>query len=242
MYMLVDQGREDDKANIYWDPFDEEIEVHPYPVWHRIQDEAPLYRNDVYDFWALSRYDDVLSASRDTDALRSGHGTVLEMMSKDPLKEPMMLMMDPPDHDRVRKLVSRAFTPARVTKLEDGVRSLCATLLDPFVGAREFDYVADFAAIVPSIIIAQLLGVPTDDQEWVRATIELRFHIEPGVGMINEIAVQAHEDLAEYLAGLMEERRRRPADDLYSALVQAEITEHGHTRRLEPGECVRFGA
>jgi cytochrome P450 len=240
--MLVDQGREGDKANLYWDPFDEEIDVDPYPVWHRIQDEAPLYRNDVYDFWALSRYDDVLSASRDTDALRSGHGTVLEMMSKEPLKEPMMLMMDPPDHDRVRKLVSRAFTPARVTKLEDGVRSLCATLLDPFVGAREFDYVADFAAIVPSIIIAQLLGVPTDDQEWVRATIELRFHIEPGVGMINEIAVQAHEDLAEYLAGLMEERRRRPADDLYSALVQAEITEHGHTRRLEPGECVRFGA
>jgi len=240
--MLVDQGRSESRADLYWDPFDEVIDVDPYPVWHRLQDDAPLYRNDDYDFWALTRYDDVLAASRDTDSLRSGYGTVLELMSEHPLQEPMMLMMDPPEHDRVRKLVSRAFTPARVTQLEEGVRELCASLLNPFVGAAEFDYVTDFGAIVPSMIIAQLLGVPVADRPWIRETIDRRFHIEPGVGMVNEISHQAHNDLAAYLADLMEERRRRPMDDLYSALVQAEVTEEGQTRRLEPAETVRFGA
>jgi len=238
--MQVDRSRSD-RAELYWDPFDEEIDVDPYPVWHRLQEEAPLYRNDVYDFWALTRYDDVLAASRDTDGLRSGYGTVLEFMTEDPLREPMMLMMDPPQHDRVRKLMSRAFTPARTAELEEDVRALCANLLDPFVGTSGFDFVTEFAAIVPSMVIAQLLGVPIADREWVREAIDRRFHIEPGVGMVNDISARAHDDLAGYLGNLLEERRRNPMEDLYSALIQAEMNEGGKTRRLEPAEAVRFG-
>jgi cytochrome P450 len=239
--MQVNQSRRSDRTELYWDPFDEEIDVDPYPVWHRLQEEAPLYRNDIYDFWALSRYDDVLAASRDTDCLRSGYGTVLEFMTEEPLREPMMLMMDPPEHDRVRKLMSRAFTPARVAELEESVRALCADLLDPFVGTSGFDFVTEFAAIVPSMVIAQLLGVPVADREWVRETIDRRFHVEPGVGMVNDISARAHDDLAGYLGDLLEERRRDPKEDLYSALMQAELNEDGQTRRLEPAEAVRFG-
>ncbi len=186
---------------LYWDPFDTEIDAHPYGVWQRLRDEAPLYRNDRYDFWALSRFADVESASTAPKIFSSAHGTVLEIMSDQSMSaSQMMIFMDPPDHTRLRNLVSRAFTPRRMTLLEGRIRELCADLLDPFVGAGSFDYVQDFGAILPSMVISSLLGVPDADRAHVHHLIDTLFHIEPGVGMINDISFTARIELFEYVS------------------------------------------
>jgi cytochrome P450 len=228
-------------ADIYWDPFDATIDADPYPTWRAMRDHAPVYRNDRYDFWALTRFDDVLHASKDTTNLLSGHGTTLELMTPEPQQSGMILVMDPPEHDQLRRLVSRAFTPGRVERIEHDVRQLCAELLDPFVGSGGFDYVADFGAIVPALVIAKLLGVPDAERDRVRQLIDTIFHIEEGLGMNNDISNNANLELGMYLSDLFIERRDHPEDDLISELVCAEITEDGSTRRLEHEEAVRFG-
>jgi cytochrome P450 len=86
-------------SDIAWDPFDEVVDEDPYPVWKRLRDEAPLYRNEQYDFWALSRYEDVAAAHRDPATFSSAHGTVLEIMSANVMPGEMIIFMDPPRHD-----------------------------------------------------------------------------------------------------------------------------------------------
>lgn len=227
---------------IYWDPFDVDLDTDPYPTWRRMRDEAPVYRNERYDFWALSRYADVHSASNDPRTFLSRYGTVLELMGADLTSTSMMLFMDPPEHDSVRALVSRAFTPKRVGALEDRIRSVCAGLLDPLVGSGGFDYVADFGAQVPSMVISMLLGVPESERPEVLHQIDTLFHIEPGVGMINDTAVSAQVWMLEYITAKLRERRARPEEDLLTGLVEAEIADgDGGTRRLTDREAAAFG-
>jgi cytochrome P450 len=228
--------------DIYWDPFDVEIDTNPHEVWRRMRDQAPLYRNDRFDFWALSRFADVQSASTDHKAFLSSRGTVLEMMGADLSQQKMIIFMDPPEHDTLRALVSRAFTPRRVSSLEDRIRDVCRTLLEPHVGSDGFDYVRKFAQQLPSTVISLLLGVPDSEREEVRQHIDTVFHIEPEVGMINDISFGAQIWLYEYLMAKLEERRRVPRDDLFTGLVQAEITdEGGDSRRLTDQEAAAFG-
>src|SRR5262245_56945593 len=112
-------------TDLYYDPYDYEIDANPHPVWRRMRDEAPLYRNDRYDFFALSRFDDVLAASLDVETYSSARGTVLEMIRDEASAgSSMMIWMDPPDHTRMRKLVSRAFSPQRIAALEDEIRRI----------------------------------------------------------------------------------------------------------------------
>jgi cytochrome P450 len=227
--------------DIYWDPFDVEIDTNPYYVWRRMRDEAPLYRNDRYDFWALSRHADVQAASTDHKTFLSSRGTVLEMMGADLTQQKMIIFMDPPEHDTLRALVSRAFTPRRVSSLDDRIRDVCRTLLEPHVGGGGFDYVQSFAQQLPSTVISLLLGVPESEREEVRQHIDTVFHIEPGVGMINDISFGAQIWLYEYITAQLKERRRAPRDDLFTGLVQAEITdEQGDTRRLTDAEAAAF--
>jgi Cytochrome P450 len=131
---------------VYWDPYDTAIDDDPYPVWRRLRDEAPVYRNERFDFWALSRFADVEAASRDHRTFSSAHGTVLELMTPDPYPGSMIIFKDPPEHTRLRALVSKAFTPGRVRRLEDDIRRLCATWLEECRAAVRFDFLADFAA------------------------------------------------------------------------------------------------
>jgi cytochrome P450 len=137
------------KTDIYWDPFDVDIDTDPHPVWRRLRDEQPIYRNDELDFWALSRYADVEAAHRDPRVYSSSHGTVLELMGPDPIPTGQMIFLDPPTHTILRTLVSRAFTPRRISQLESRIREICAELLDPRVGSGGFDYVQDFGALLP---------------------------------------------------------------------------------------------
>jgi cytochrome P450 len=227
--------------DLYWDPFDPAIDADPHPVWRRMRDQAPVYRNDRYDFWALSRHDDVEAAHRDWHTYSSAHGTVLELMSPNRLSGTgMMIFLDPPEHTHLRSLVSRAFTPRRMSALEDHIRELCDELLGAW-GHDDFDYVEDFGAQLPSLVITELLGVPLADREMVKGWIDTTFHIEPGVGMVNDVALGARIKLHEYLMDQVVRRRAAPGDDLLSGLVEAEVTdEDGTTRRLTDEECTAF--
>jgi cytochrome P450 len=226
---------------LYWDPFDTAIDTAPYDTWRRMRDEAPVYRNDRYGFFALSRFADVDAASRDPATFSSAHGTVLELMTDDPYPDAPLIFLDPPDHTRLRSLVSRAFTPRRVNELEDRIRELCRDFLDRQVGAGGFDYVQDFAARLPSLVISSLFGVPIDEQDDVRHLIDTMFTIEPGVGTMNATALQATADLNVYFAGLLEQRREQPTDDMLSALNAAELRlDDGSVRRLSTSEAALF--
>ncbi|HEX5265179.1 MAG TPA: cytochrome P450 [Acidimicrobiales bacterium] len=227
---------------VYWDPFDTRLDTEPYDTWRRMRDEAPVYRNERFDFFALSRFADVNAAHRDPATFLSGRGTVLELMGHQLDQQPgMMIFMDPPQHDSLRALVSRAFTPRRVGALEERVRAVCREHLDPQVGGEGFDYLQDFGAQLPSKIISSLLGVPDADRPRVLELIDTVFYIEPEVGMINDVSLGAQIELNAYLQAQLAERRARPRDDLLTALVEAELSqEDGAYRRLNDVEGAGF--
>ncbi|KPM50942.1 cytochrome P450 [Frankia sp. R43] len=221
----------------YWDPFDKDIDVDPYPVWRRLRDEEPLYHNEKFGFYALSRHADVERAHRSPKLYSSAYGTLLEIMGPEPLQSNFMIFKDPPDHDTLRGLVSRAFTPRRVAALEGNVRKICADLLEPLVGSGGFDYIQDFAAQVPSRVISELIGVPEEDREEVRKTIDETFHIVEGGGMANDISRQATTRLREYFCEQIDARRTAPRDDMMTALVEAEVPTENGPRRLTTAEA-----
>ena len=240
MTVAADLRTGDLNGDIYWDPFDVTIDLDPHPVWRRMRDEMPLYRNDRFDFWALSRYADVHEGHRDPATYLSGKGTVLELMGNDMSETGQMIFMDQPQHTRLRALVSKAFTRGRVAQLEGRIRDLAAGLLDAQVGAGGFDFVADFGAQLPSLVISSLLGVSPADRPRVLELINTVFHIEPDVGMMNDVSFGAQIALHGYISEQLADRRRSPQDDLLTALTEAELTEDGKVRRLNDKEAADF--
>jgi cytochrome P450 len=230
-------------TDLYWDPFTPELRDDPYPLWKRMRDEAPLWHNERHDFWVLSRYHDIEAAHQDPVTYSSSHGTTIEMMPPEPFPDSgMIIWLDPPKHTLMRHLVSRAFTKRRISLIEQRIREVVIRLLDAQVGKPSFDYVQDFGAILPPTIISSMLGVPEADQEPMRHVIDDIFHIEDGVGMMNPVSTGARDKLNEYLSGQFAERRKQPRDDMFTDLVQAEITdETGEIRRLSEQELMDFG-
>ena len=226
--------------DLYWDPFDKAVNAEPHALWRRMRDEQPVYRNDKLDFVALSRYDDVDAALLDPESYSSAYGTILELMSPEPMKTGHIIFMDPPSHTTLRVLVSRAFTPRRIAALEDYIRDLCVELLDAQIGSGGFDYMQDFAAQVPSLVISQLMGVDPADREQIRRTIDQTFHLEEGKGMRNDTSVAAQIELHEYFIEQIEARRADPRDDMMTDLVQAEVKTAEGTRRLSTPEAANF--
>jgi len=217
------------RQEVHWDPFDVELDTDPHPTWKRMRDDAPVYRNEEYDFYALSRYHDVEAAHRDPATFSSARGTVLELMGHDLSSTGQIIFLDPPAHTELRHLVSRAFTPRRTAALEERVRGLCADMLDAQRDRDGFDYVQDFGAKLPSMVISSLLGVPDEDQETFRHHVDGIFHIEPGVGMVNDKSIAAGAAIHRYLAGLIDERTLEPRDDLLTALAQAGLSRRAAT-------------
>ena len=227
-------------ALLTWDPFDEAIDTDPYDIWRRLRDEAPVYYNEQHGFYALSRYHDVEAAHRQPLLFSSNHGTVLEVMTPNPMQTGMMIFQDPPDHTALRSLVNRAFTPNRIAALEGRIRGYCRDLLAAWTPGTEFDYVEQFASPLPAMVIAELLTIPDADRPQARRWIDEGFYIEPGVGMINDRSITAMINLHVYLQDLLRDRATNPGDDMLSALTQAEITDEGVTRRLTNSECADF--
>ena len=152
-----------DVVDLYYDPFDYGIDDDPYPVWARMREEAPLYYNEKYNFYAVSRYDDVARALPDWETYRSGRGTTADILFSGIEVPPgILLFEDPPLHDLHRRLLSRVFTPRRMLAVEEMVRGFCAHELDPLRDADGFDFVRDLGAMMPMRTIGYLLGIPED--------------------------------------------------------------------------------
>jgi cytochrome P450 len=227
---------------LVYDPYDYEIDADPHPVWKRLRDEAPVYFNEHYGFYALSRFDDVLRAHLDPATFSSAHTTVLEMMSPEPsaFEQSMMIFMDPPVHTRFRKLVSRAFTPRHISGLEPRVRELAAGFLDEFVGSDGFDYVADFGARLPVMVISALLGAPREDEEQLREWTDAMLHIDPGE-MLGDHAIGIRNQVRDYWQSHIDERRKYPVDDIMGELMTTELDEgDGSSRFLTDDELHGF--
>ena len=182
-------------VELYYDPFDVEIDDNPYPVWKRMREEAPLYYNEKYNFYALSRYDDVARELPNWETYRSGRGTTADILFNNIEVPPgILLFEDPPLHDLHRRLLSRVFTPRRMLAVESLVRGFCVRELDPLIGAGGFDFIADLGAMMPMRTIGYLLGIPEEDQANIRdrngAFIEMADGRNPGE--VNPKRVRGH--------------------------------------------------
>jgi cytochrome P450 len=214
---------------VTFNPYDYAIHEDPYPSYARLRQEAPAYRNDELNFWALSRHSDVAAAFRDPSRFSSSNGVSLDPSAWGPQAHRVMsfLALDPPRHSRMRALVSRGFTPRRVRDLEPRIRALTCRYLDA-VGQRAragepFDFVADFAGLLPMDVVSDLMGVPEPDRAQLRRLADAVVHREDGVLDVPHSGMEAALTLAGYYADLVAARRRSPADDLTSALIEAEI-------------------
>ncbi|MBO3749592.1 cytochrome P450 [Streptosporangiaceae bacterium NEAU-GS5] len=223
---------------VSYSPYDYAIHEDPYPAYARLRAEAPLYRNDELDFWAISRHADVAAAFRDHERFSNVNGVSLDPSAWGPAAHRTMsfLAMDPPTHTRMRTLVSKGFTPRRVRELEDDILRLTRRHLGPALARREFDVVADFAGRLPMDVISEMMGVPEADRDEVRRLADLVVHREEGLNDVPPAGMEAALTLVVYYQDLVGQRRAKPADDLTSALLVAE--EGGD--RLTDDEVIAF--
>ncbi len=222
----------------YYDPYDFEIDADPYPVWKRLRDEAPLYFNDKYEFYAISRYEDVEKGLNEWQTYSSAQGSVLEIIkAKVEMPPGMFIFEDPPDHDLHRGLLSRVFTPRRLAAIEPQVRAYAARTLDPLVGQGGFDFIADLGTEIPMRTIGMLLGIPEEDQQAIRDHIDEGLRLEEGV--MPEVV--AHDSASTDYAAYIDWRAEHPSDDLMTELLTAEFTdEHGTVRTLTRDEVLGY--
>jgi len=226
-------------AALRYDPLDVVIDDDPYPTWKRMREEAPLYRNDDLDFYALSRWDDVEPALTDWQTYRSGRGTVYEIIRMGiDIPPGIILFEDPPIHDVHRKLLSRVFTPKRMAAIEPLVRDYCRAALDPLVGRAEFDVIEDFAAYLPMRTIGYLLGIPEQEQAAIRQQADQSISI--GADGANSFDPESFDSTSAMFAEYIDWRADHPTDDLMTDLLQAEVDEDGRTRRLTREEVLNF--
>jgi cytochrome P450 len=224
---------------VYYDPYDGGIDADPYPTYARLRDEAPLYYNEEYDFYALSRYTDVERGLVDTKHYSSSHGDILELIKANmELPSGTLIFEDPPIHTIHRSLLSRVFTPRRVAALEPKIREFCAHCLDPLVGTGGFDFVADLGAEMPMRVIGMLLGIPEADQPAIRHMADANLRTEAGKPMeVSEDASFGSEMFVDYINW----RADHPSDDLMTELLQSEFEdETGTTRTLTKEEAVLY--
>ena len=207
------------------DPYDYDFHEDPYPYYKRLRDEAPLYRNEDLNFWALTRHADVHKGFRNSVELSNKLGVSLDPISRTPeaYRTMSFLAMDDPGHLRLRTLVSKGFTPRRIRELEARVLELTREHLATALESESFDYITEFAGKLPMDVISELVGVPTADRQHLRALADAVMHREDGVTDVPKTALVAAMDLLVYYADMVKQRRNAPHDDLTSALLEAEI-------------------
>jgi len=225
-------------AAVYYDPYDLEINTDPYPVFRRLREEAPLYYNEPYDFYAVSRADDVERALADNERLISGQSDILDFIRLGvEWPKGFFIFEDPPLHTVHRGVVSRVFTPRRMAALEPQVREFCASSLDPLVGSGGFDVVKDFGALLAARMIGMLLGIPERDQMVVHDHVDASTTNEPGKPLEIEMSSFEGDMFAEYI----DWRADHPSDDLMTELLNVEfVDETDTTRRLTREEILTY--
>lgn len=225
--------------DVYFDPYDVELNADPYPMFKRLREEMPLYYNEQHDFYALSRFADVDNAIVDYQTFSSAKGAILELIRANIEMPPGVLIFeDPPVHDIHRKLLSRMFTPRKINDLEPKIREFCARSLDPLIGTGRFDFVNDLGAQMPMRVIGMLLGVPEQDQEAARDFANAQMRTEAGKPM--EISAKAMLS-GEFFGQYIDWRAANPSDDLTTELLNAEFEdETGTVRRMRRDELLTY--
>ena len=196
------------------------------------------------EFWSVLGHPEVQAASRDWKTFSSEHGLTLDQLN-DPdnaMKHTSIIMMDPPAHDRMRKLVSRVFTPRAIGALEPMVRDVITSFLAPLEGEREFDLVADFSAPFPVEIISRILGVPEADRQQIRLWTDDMLHRDENDHRTTQAGMEAGLNQVLYFLELVKEKRARPADDMLSRLTEVEVADDdGNLNKLTDEEIAGFG-
>ena len=224
---------------VYYDPYDVDINADPYPTYTRLREEAPIYHNERYDFWALTRHEDVQKALVNWQVFSSSRGDLLDILrAKIELPKGVVMWEDPPLHTTHRGILSRVFTPKRMAQLEDQVRAYCIRCLDPLVGTAGFDIITELASMLPMRVIGMLLGIPEKDQIAVRNRTDRDLRTRPGQPMvIVEEEVVTGEQFADYI----DWRAEHPSDDLMTILLNAEFEdETGEARSLTRQEVLTY--
>lgn len=229
--------------DLYYDPYDAGIDADPYPVWKRMRDEQPLYRNEQRDFYAVTRWDDVEAGLKNHRQLISSKGTLLELIQADiELPAGMVIFDDPPSHTVYRGLMSRVFTPRRMLAIEPQVRKYATDALDALDGRDRFDVMAELGSVMPMRVIGMLLGIPEADQEAIRARTDsgLRLGADGEPGLSDRMHDAAGSgDFGAYL----DWRADNPSDDLMTKLLVTEFEDHtGVTRTLTREEVLGYVA
>ncbi|MCG7581190.1 cytochrome P450 [Mycolicibacterium sp. OfavD-34-C] len=230
------------EAPLEFDPFSEEFFGGAYETFRRLRDEQPIYYNATWDFWALSRYDDVAPATKDHETYSSAKGATLDMVKAhdDAIRPPKVIIsMDPPEHQKMRKLVSSVFTPRAIASLEDMVREQIYELIDA-IDPTAFDVVADFSALFPNEVITTMLGVPKEDRHQIRLWLDLLLERRPGEIAVPREGFEASMNTGVYYYDLIQKRREKPEDDMISRLIETEIERDGHVDKLTDVDIAGF--
>jgi cytochrome P450 len=214
---------EADYAPIY-DPFTAEFQADPFPVYRRLRAEAPVYYNEKWDFYALSRFDDVRAALRDHEAYLNYQGVDIDDFELEQRGPGLLPDIDNPRHDQLRKVVQRSFMPRSIRALTEDTRSLCNTLIDDFSDRREVDVAAELAWPIPFQVFFDFLGMPQGEirEKFIHWTHGIKDR-EIGSPDLTPLARESTHELRAYLAELLRDRRRNPREDVLTTIVQAEI-------------------
>lgn len=225
-------------TDVYYDPFDPQINADPYPVFRRLREEAPLYYNAQHEFYAVSRFADVERGLTEKETFSSKHGSVLEMIkAKMQMPSGVFIFEDPPLHTIHRRLMNGVFTPKKMGAIEPQVRDYCSRTLDQLVGSGGFDFVRDLGAQLPMRVIGMLLGFPESEQERVRDYVDANMRTEEGKPKEDAGATLRGDFFGDYI----DWRAENPSDDLMTDLLEAEFTdENGVHRRLRREEVLTF--
>ncbi|BBX41731.1 cytochrome P450 [Mycobacterium simiae] len=225
--------------DVYYDPYNIELNADPYPTFRRLREESPLYYNAEHDFYAISRFADVDDALVDFQTFSSAKGAILELIKADiEIPSGVLLFEDPPVHDIHRKLLSRMFTPRKINELESKIREFCCRCLDPLIGTDRFDFVADLGAQMPMRVIGMLLGIPEEFQEAARDRANANLRTEAGKPMDTS---SEHMMQGDFFGQFIDWRVDHPSDDIMTELLHVEFTdETGTVRRLRRDELLTY--
>jgi cytochrome P450 len=228
------------KPQVVFDPFSDEYFNDPYEIYLRMQDDAPVYYSEEFDFYALTRHADVATALKDHETYSSTRGCDLAMVQSEEGPQKSIIFMDPPEHRVLRSLVNKAFTPRAIQSQRETVEELVDHYLAQ-VDPDNFDVIQDFSGPFPVEVITRMAGVPEDYRQQVRHWIDTSLTREPGNIGYTEAGTQAAIDSGMYYYKLAQERRANPQDDMISRLIAAEIVgEEGKLRQLDDIEIAGF--
>lgn len=228
-------------AKVVFDPFSDDFFNAPYDTYRRMRDEAPVYYSEKYDFYALTRHADVAATMKDVETFSSSRGIDLQMVQSDDPVPPLIIMMDPPEHRRMRSLVNKVFTPRAIERQ----RQTVTEQIDRFLGAadpNDFDAVQDFSALFPVEVITEMLGVPVELRQQVRLLLDKQLEREYGKVEMPEAGIAAGMETGLMYYNIIQDRRAYPQDDMISDLIAVELERNGVTTKLDDIEITGFAS